>query len=101
VRRGRFNYVLDQRETILEFGVRGAPETPFTPYKTFQTTIAAIEKLTQLKFTGSKRSSPMSLSAFDPLTQHKERTLPGGRAISQFAGRRTGHRPFSTESHRS
>jgi len=76
-------YILDQRDTILKFGVRGAPEVPFTPYKTFQTTIAAIEKLTQLTFTGSKGTSRMSLSAFDPLTQHKEKALAGRRATRQ------------------
>ena len=30
-------YVLDQRAVISEFGVRDAPDVPFTPYKTFQT----------------------------------------------------------------
>jgi endonuclease G len=70
-------YILDQRDTILEFGLRGAPEVPFAPYKTFQTTIAAIEKLTQLTFTGSKGTSRMSLSAFDPLTKRKETPLLG------------------------
>ena len=83
-------YILDQRDTILEFGLRGAPEVPFTPYKTFQTTIAAIEKLTKLTFTGSKGTSRMSLSAFDPLTQHKERALPGSRATRQLPGEEPG-----------
>jgi sarcosine oxidase subunit beta len=32
--------ILDQRETIAEFGLRDAPEVPFTRYKTFQATIA-------------------------------------------------------------
>ena len=29
-------YILDQRETIAQFGMRGSPEVPFTPYKTFR-----------------------------------------------------------------
>ena len=52
--------------------------------------IAAIEKLTQLTFTGSKGTSQMSLSAFDPLTQHKERALPGSRATRQLPGEEPG-----------
>ena len=69
-----------------EFGLRGAPEVPFTPYKTFQTTIAAIEKLTQLTFTGTKDAAGLSLSAFDPLTKHKERPLLGSHATRQSPG---------------
>jgi len=61
-------YVLDQRGVIEKCGVRGAPETPFTPYKTYQTTIAGVESLTGLSFTGGKESKPVSLSEFDPLT---------------------------------
>ena len=79
-------YILDQRDTIAEFGLRGAPEVPFTPYKTFQTTIAAIEKLTQLTFTGTKGSSRIGLSAFDPLTKRKERPLLGSHAMRQAPG---------------
>jgi len=79
-------YVLDQRQTIAEFGLRGAPELPFTPYKTFQTTIAAIEKLSQLTFTGTKGASRMSLSAFDPLTQLRERPRLGQRSTRGPAG---------------
>jgi hypothetical protein len=63
---------LDQSETIAQFGLRGAPEVPFTPYKTFQTTIAAIEKLTKLTFAATKDTSRMSLSAFDPLATQKK-----------------------------
>jgi endonuclease G len=62
-------YVLDQRGVISEFGLRGAPEVPFTPYKTFQTTIAEIERLTGLAFTGGKGSKRVSLAEFDPLAK--------------------------------
>lgn len=60
-------YVLDQRGAINKFGVRGAPDVPFTPYKTFQTTIAEIERLTGLSFTGGKGAKVVALSGFDPL----------------------------------
>lgn len=73
-------YILDQRETIAAFGLRGAPDVPFTLYKTFQTTIAAIEKLSQLTFTGTKGASRMALSAFDPLTKRKEMPRLGRRS---------------------
>ena len=62
-------YVLDQRGVITEFGLRGAPEVPFTPYKTFQTSIAEVERLTQMIFTGSKGAKRVPLSEFDPLAK--------------------------------
>jgi endonuclease G len=74
-------YILDQRETIACFGLRDSPAVPFPPFKTFQTTIAAIEKLTQLTFTGSRGTSRMELSAFDPLTQRKEKSRLEVRAL--------------------
>jgi DNA/RNA endonuclease G, NUC1 len=79
-------YVLDQRDTIAQFGLRGAPDVPFTPFKTYQTTIAAIEKLTQLKFTGTKGTSRMSLSAFDPLKERHTRPRIGDRSARSAAG---------------
>lgn len=68
-------YLLDQRNTIAQFGLRGAPDIPFTPFKTYQTTIEAIERLAQLTFTGTNGSSRMSLSAFDPLSQRNARSF--------------------------
>jgi len=65
--------------------LRGAPEVPFAPFKTYQTTIAAIEQLTQLKFTGSRGARRMSLSAFDPLTRREARPA---LAITPFEARR-------------
>ena len=79
-------YLLDQRDTIAEFGLRGAPAVPFTPYKTYQTTIAAIEKLTQLTFTGSRGARRVSLSAFDPLTKREARPGLGERSVRGAAG---------------
>jgi endonuclease G, mitochondrial len=61
-------YVLDQRAEIAP-ATRGAPEIPFTPYKTFQTTIANIETLTALTFTGSKGAKRVALKLFDPLAK--------------------------------
>lgn len=60
-------YILDQRPTIAEFGTRAAPAVPFGPYKTFQTTIAEIERLTKLRFTAGKGSKRVALAEFDPL----------------------------------
>ena len=74
-------YLLDQRDTIAEFGLRGAPEVPFPPFKTYQTTIAAIEKLTQLTFTGSRGARRTSLRAFDPLARREARPRLGERAV--------------------
>jgi endonuclease G len=79
-------YLLDQRDTIAEFGLRGAPEVPFAPFKTYQTTIAAIEKLTQLTFTGSRGARRVSLSAFDPLTKREARPALGARSVRSAAG---------------
>ena len=62
-------YVLDQRPMIDEFGVRGAPAVPFTAYKTFQTTIAEVQRLTGLAFTGGKGSKHVHLGEFDPLAR--------------------------------
>lgn len=61
-------YVLDQRGQT-EVATRGAPEVPFTPYKTFQTTIANIEVLTGLAFTCSQGAKRAALKTFDPLAR--------------------------------
>jgi len=79
-------HLLDQRDTIAEFGLRGAPEVPIAPFKTYQMTIAALEKLTQLTFTGSKGASRMSPSAFDPLTRLREAPRLGQRSVREPAG---------------
>ncbi len=63
-------YVLDQRGQI-EPATRAAPEVPFTPYKTFQTTIANIESLTGLAFTCSRGARRVALKTFDPLARTK------------------------------
>ena len=78
-------YILDQRETIAQFGLREAPEVPFTPYKTFQTTIAAIEKLTHLTFTGAGGESRISLAAFDPLTRQNDERRSSTRSLPEKA----------------
>ncbi len=63
-------YVLDQRGQI-DPATRGAPEVPFTPYKTFQTTIANIEALTDLSFTCGQGAKRVALKSFDPLAKTK------------------------------
>ena len=61
-------YVLDQSAQI-EPATRAAPEIPFTPYKTFQTTIANIESLTGLAFTCSRGAKRVPLRSFDPMAK--------------------------------
>ena len=63
-------YVLDQSAQIVP-GARGAPEVPFTPYKTFQTTIANIESLTGLAFACGRGAKRVALKTFDPLARTK------------------------------
>jgi endonuclease G len=63
-------YVLDQRSQITPTP-RGAPEIPFTPYKTFQTTIANIEALTDLTFSCGQGAKKVPLKQFDPLAKTK------------------------------
>ena len=60
-------YVLDQRGVVETFGTRGAPAVPFTPYRTFQTTVGEIERLTGLSFSGGRADEIVSLGEFDPL----------------------------------
>lgn len=61
-------YVLDQREQA-GAAPRAAPEIPFTPYKTFQTTIGTIESLTDLTFACSRGARRVTLKTFDPLAR--------------------------------
>lgn len=62
-------FILDQSDVIKQFGVRGAPDVPFPPFKNYQVTIATVEKLTGLTFTGSAGRTRVSLSEFDPLSR--------------------------------
>ncbi len=71
-------YVLDQQAAIVP-GSRAAPQVPFTPYKTFQTTIATIESLTDLSFMCGLGARRVSLKTFDPLA--KTRAAGGYRPI--------------------
>ena len=63
-------YVLDQQAQIVP-GSRAAPQVPFTPYKTFQTTIATIESLTDLSFMCGKGARRAPLRTFDPLARSR------------------------------
>lgn len=62
-------YVLDQRGVVAEFGTKGVSDVPFTPYKTYQTTIAEVEKLTRLSLRGGQGRRLVPLSEFDPLAK--------------------------------
>lgn len=72
-------YVLDQREVVETFGARGAPAIPFTPYKTFQTTVGEIERLTGLTFSGGLADEIVSLGQFDPLAVAAQATSTASR----------------------
>lgn len=63
-------YVLDQ-EAQIEPGSRGAPAVTFTPYRTFQTTIATIESLNALSFACNQGAKRVPLATFDPLAKSK------------------------------
>lgn len=60
-------YILDQSGVIDEFGIKEAREIPFGPYKTFQVTIAEIERETGLTFWSGPDAAATPLSNADPL----------------------------------
>ena len=66
-------YILDQSGVIDQFGIEAAREIPFGPYKTFQTTIAEIERETGLTFWSGSDANPTSLSEVDPLPKAPRR----------------------------
>ncbi len=74
-------YVLDQRSQIAP-ATRAAPEVPFTPYKTFQTTIANIEALTGLSFMCGQGAGRVALELFDPLA--KARAVGGDLPLASL-----------------
>lgn len=69
-------YLLDQRREITP--ERAAPEVPFAPFKTFQTTIARIESLTDLTFACGKGAARVPLQSFDPLAKAR---IAGGDVL--------------------
>jgi endonuclease G len=80
-------YVLDQRGVIDQYGTRSAPTVPFTPYKTYQTSLAEIERLTGLAFSGGKGAKTVPLGTFDPLHKTLSRDGPGSspyRELTRF-----------------
>lgn len=78
-------YVLDQRDVIAKYGTRGVPEVPFTGYKTYQTTIAEVQRLTGLAFTGGTDAKPQSLRLFDPLAKRGVTRSPLGAVEAVLA----------------
>lgn len=64
-------YIASQEEVIAQYGIE-TTEVPFGPYKTFQTRIAEIERLTGLTFVCGTGDSDR-LSQFDPLQNAKPR----------------------------
>jgi endonuclease G, mitochondrial len=66
-------YILDQSGVIDQFGIEVAREIPFGAYKTFQTTIAEVERETGLTFWSGPDANPISLSQADPLPKAPKR----------------------------
>lgn len=62
-------YVLDQSEVIAQYGLGPKEAPPFGAYRTYQVTIAEIERLTQLTFTGTFRGTAIALRDYDPLNR--------------------------------
>lgn len=75
-------YLASQEEVISQFGIE-VTEVPFGAYKTYQTKIAEIERLTGLKFICGAEDEP--LRACDPLEQR-----PSGRPSRRRAQESTG-----------
>ena len=68
-------YILDQSGVIDQFGIEeAAREIPFGAYKTFQTTIAEVERETGLTFWSGPDANPVSLSQVDPLPKAPSRS---------------------------
>lgn len=59
-------YIASQEAVIAQYGIE-ATEAPFGAYKTFQTKIETIERLTGLSFRGGAKRA--SLSEYDPLAK--------------------------------
>lgn len=67
-------YMLDQSAVIDQFGIREAREVPFGAYKTFQVTVAEVERETGLQFFSGPDDAPVPLSAADPMTHAPSRS---------------------------
>lgn len=73
-------YILDQSDTIAQFGIETAAEVPFEPYKTYQVRISEVERLTGLSFRFGADSSPEALSKVDPMeSDHAQRAITARR----------------------
>jgi endonuclease G len=67
-------FVLDQSEAIAQFGIEEAVEVPFSAFKTFQTPIAEIERLTGLTFTCTEPGGATALREVDPMRTNRAAT---------------------------
>jgi endonuclease G, mitochondrial len=64
-------FILDQSDVIAQFGIE-AVDVPFSGFKTFQTTVLEIERLTGLTFVADANGQSR-LSDVDPMTTHEAR----------------------------
>lgn len=72
-------YIAGQAEIIAQHGIEAAP---FGAFRTFQTTVAEIERLTGLAFKGKGKK----LSDFDPLQKRPRRSTRRARGAEEAAG---------------
>ncbi|WP_428675146.1 DNA/RNA non-specific endonuclease [Reyranella sp.] len=83
-------YIAGQEEVIAQFGIE-ITEVPFGEYKTFQTRISEIERLTGLAFVGGAGGAKR-LSEFDPLEN-----APAGRRRRRPRPQESTGRPLPNE----
>lgn len=76
-------YLLDQSDAIAKYGLEA--ELPLGAYKTFQTPIAEIERLTGLRFTAGDGANLASLTEFDPLHGRPARRPRRGTPLESAA----------------
>ena len=86
-------YLLDQSGAVKQHGLEAVP--PFGAFRTFQVSVAEIERLTQLSFTGADpQGAPLQLRDHDPFVQQRRirlrdtvaaGKLPSGAAPGDYA----------------
>lgn len=76
-------YLLDQSDAIAKYGLEA--DLPLGAYKTFQTPIAEIERLTGLRFTAGDGANLASLTEFDPLHGRPARRPRRGTPLESAA----------------
>ena len=76
-------YILDQSEVIAKYGIEEA--VPYGAYKTFQVSVAEVERLTGLAFTCDVNGATQRLGDFDPLDKPPARPRRRGQRVLESA----------------